>query len=102
MLFQIKRFVVKEGYAETVAKGFAGEGLIEKQPGFIDMHVVQKKVHRGDEEIQVIVRWDSEVDWKNWEKHPEHIAGHKARAGMPKPDYMIESSQHVYELQSKK
>ncbi|KUP08825.1 hypothetical protein Q75_01980 [Bacillus coahuilensis p1.1.43] len=102
MFYQIKRILVKEGHAEGIIKNFTGEGLIEKQPGFIDFKVLEKKVRRGDEEVLVLVQWESEEDWKNWEKSPEHLAGHKARAGQAKPDYVIESAQNVYYVRSSK
>lgn len=102
MFYQIKRIVVKEGFSEKVVERFKGEGHIEKQPGFIDLQVIVKKVRRGDEEVLVLVRWETEEDWKNWEKSPEHIAGHKASAGKPKPDFIIESNQHVYEVKVSK
>ena len=90
--------VVKEGSSELVVARFQGEGLIEKQPGFVNMQVLVKKVRRGDEEVLILVNWKSEEDWKNWEKSPEHIAGHKANAGKPKPDHLIEMNQSVYEV----
>jgi heme oxygenase (staphylobilin-producing) len=104
MFYQIKRLVVKEGTSSKVVERFSGEGLIEKQPGFIDLKVLVKKVRRGDEEVLVMIQWESEADWKNWEKSPEHIAGHKAKAkaGNPKPDHILESSQNVYEVKSNK
>lgn len=75
---------------------------MEQQPGYIDKQVLVKKVRRGDEEVLIMVRWESEEAWKNWEKSPEHIAGHKANAGKPKPDYFVESGQEVYYVKVKK
>ena len=98
MFYQIKRMVVKEGFSSTVVERFQKEGKLEKQPGFEKLEVLVKKVRRGEEEVLVVVGWNSEEDWKNWEKNPEHIAGHKANAGKPKPDHIIESSQSVYEV----
>ena len=102
MFFQVKRIVVKEGFSEKVVERFSREGLIEKQPGFVGVQVLVKKVRRGDEEVLVLVSWESEEDWKNWEKSPDHIAGHKANAGKPRPEYMIESSQNVYTMAASK
>ncbi|MGD6801297.1 antibiotic biosynthesis monooxygenase family protein [Rossellomorea aquimaris] len=102
MFYQIKRIVVQEGMASRVIERFSGEGLIEKQPGFIDFKVLEKKVRRGDEEVLVLVQWESEEAWKSWEKSPEHIAGHKASAGKPKPGHIIESGQNVYYVRSTK
>ena len=102
MFYQLKRMTVSEGSSDKVLARFHKEGLIEKQPGFIDLKVLVKKVRRGDEEVLIMVNWESEADWKNWEKSPEHIAGHKANAGKPKPDHIIESSQNVYEVKVSK
>ncbi|WP_431808659.1 antibiotic biosynthesis monooxygenase family protein [Lysinibacillus sphaericus] len=100
MFVQIKRMVVTEGNANKVVERFGakkdGPSLLEQQPGFIDKQILVKKVRRGDEEVLIMVRWESEEAWKNWEKSPEHIAGHKANAGKPKPDFIIDSGQDVY------
>ncbi|MDN7246629.1 antibiotic biosynthesis monooxygenase [Planococcus shenhongbingii] len=98
MFVQMKRIVVKEGFSDLVLNRFSGEGKLEKQPGYIDRTVMKKNVRRGDEEVIVYVRWDSESDWKNWEKHPDHIAGHKANLGKPKPEHIIETSQSTYHV----
>lgn len=102
MFYQVKRMVVTEGSSDKVLARFQREGMIEKQPGFLNLQVLQKKVRRGDEEVLILVNWESEEAWKNWEKSPEHIAGHKANAGKPKPEHVIESSQNVYELKISK
>lgn len=100
MFVQIKRMIVTEGNSSKIVERFGaktdGPTLLERQPGFIDKQVLVKKVRRGDEEVLIMIRWESEEAWKNWEKSPEHIAGHKANAGKPKPDFIIESSQDVY------
>ena len=40
-----------------------------------------KKVRRGDQEVIVIIRWESEHHWKQWEKSEAHITAHKANLG---------------------
>jgi len=102
LFYQIRRLIVKEGTSKLVVDRFKGEGLIEKQPGFVKLEVLVKKVRRGEEEVLVVVAWESEQDWKNWEKSPEHIAGHKANLGKPKPDHIIESNGGLYELKASK
>ncbi|NKE07121.1 antibiotic biosynthesis monooxygenase family protein [Mesobacillus selenatarsenatis] len=99
MFYQIKRILVKEGHSSQVIERFSKKGmLIEQQPGFLDKQVLVKKSRRGDEEIMVMISWQSEQDWKNWEKHPDHIAGHKAKIGQPNPGYILESSQDIYDV----
>lgn len=68
MFVQMRKTVVKEGNAEQVVKRFGGEGIIEKQEGFIDLSVMVKKVRRGDEEVIVMINWESEAHWKQWER----------------------------------
>ncbi|MFF3102781.1 antibiotic biosynthesis monooxygenase family protein [Viridibacillus arvi] len=102
MFYQAKRIIVQEGFSGQVVERFSGDTPLAKQPGFIDMKVLVKKVRRGDEEVMILVQWQSEEDWKNWEKSPEHIAGHKANIGKPKPEYIIETSQNVYEVKATK
>nr|WP_053583491.1 antibiotic biosynthesis monooxygenase [Lysinibacillus contaminans] len=38
-----------------------------------------ENVRRGEEEVVMIVRWESEEAWKAWGKSPEHIAAIKIR-----------------------
>jgi heme oxygenase (staphylobilin-producing) len=91
--------VVTEGNAEQVVKRFGGKGIIEKQEGFVDSTVMVKKARRGDEEVIIMVRWESE---KYWKQSPTHIAGHKANLGKPKPDYIISSEGGLYEVEAVK
>lgn len=104
MFVQIRRWVVTEGNSEKILERFSkkpeqGPSLVEQQPGFIGRELLVKKVRRGDEEVVMIIRWESEEAWKSWEKSPEHIAGHKARLkeGKPeKPEYIIEMTHGNY------
>ncbi|MEQ2528674.1 antibiotic biosynthesis monooxygenase [Robertmurraya yapensis] len=102
MFVLMRKTVVTEGNAEKVVSRFSGEGIIEKQPGFVDLTVMVKQVRKGDEEVVVLIRWESEEAWKNWEKSPEHIAGHKAKLGQAKPDYIISAEGSKYEVKAVK
>jgi heme oxygenase (staphylobilin-producing) len=102
MFVQMRKMVVTEGNAEKVVERFSGKGLIEQQEGFIDATVMVKKVRRGDEEAVVMIRWESEAHWKQWEKSDAHIAGHKANLGKPKPEYIISSESGLYEVKTVK
>jgi heme oxygenase (staphylobilin-producing) len=104
MFIQLKSITVKEGNAEQMVERFAGEGIIEEQPGFLELHVLKKKKKQrnGDEEVMVMIRWESEEAWKSWELSEAHIAGHRANRGKPKPDFILESQQNVYQVLGKK
>ncbi|WP_077210546.1 antibiotic biosynthesis monooxygenase [Bacillus dakarensis] len=102
MFVQMRKMVISEGHSDKVVQRFSKEGIVETQKGFIDMTVMVKKVRRGDEEVVILTRWESEEDWKNWEKSDAHIAGHKAKLGQPKPEYIIDSEGGKYEVKAVK
>ncbi|MCM3490973.1 antibiotic biosynthesis monooxygenase [Alkalihalophilus marmarensis] len=98
MFVQVKALVVEEGYADKMVEKFATEGIIEEQPGFLDLTVLQKKKRRGNEEVMVLIRWESEEAWKAWETSEVHLAGHRANRGKPKPAFILEGGQDVYHV----
>lgn len=98
----MRKMVVTEGNAEKVVERFSKRGLVAEQEGFIESTVMVKKVRRGDEEVVIMTKWESEEYWKKWEKSDAHIAGHKANLGKPKPDYIISSKGGIYEVKSVK
>lgn len=98
MFVVMRRTVVKEGYADQVVERFKNGGLVEKQEGFIDISVMVKQARRGDEEVVVLARWESEQHWKNWEKSEEHIAAHRAKMGQPVPDYIVSAESGRYDI----
>ena len=102
MFIQMRKITVTEGHADEVVKRFSGAGIIEQQEGFIDSTIMVKKVRRGDEEVVIQIRWESEQHWKQWEKSDVHIAGHKAKIGKPKPEYIIHSEGGLYEVKAVK
>lgn len=100
MIVQLRRFTVTEGNGHLVVEKFKQGGeLVEQQPGFIDKTVLQKKVRRGEEEVIMMVRWESEEAWKAWEKSPEHIAGHRNNRDKEKPEYIVKVDVAMYEVQ---
>ncbi|MEI5906001.1 antibiotic biosynthesis monooxygenase [Bacillus spongiae] len=102
MFVQMKYIYVTEGHAHNMKNRFAGEGVIEKQPGFIDLSVLKKSSRKGQEEVIVMIRWESERDWKAWETSDIHLAGHRANRGKPSPSYIIDSRQEVYQVLAQK
>lgn len=102
MFVETKTFTVSEGNAHKVVERFSKEGIIEKSPGFIDLSVLEKKTRRGEEEVIVFIRWESEESWKNWEKSEAHIAMHRQNRGKPKPEHIINVTHGTYEVKSTK
>ena len=99
MYVAMRKIVVKEGNADKVVEQFSKRELVRKQEGFVDVTVMKQKARGGAEEVVVLIRWESEAAWKKWEQSDAHIAGHKAKRGQPKPDYIIRSEGGRYEVQ---
>ena len=100
LFVQLRRISVAEGNAEQVIKKFSGKGMIEEQEGFIDLIIMEKQVRKGDEEVIVMIRWESEEYWKQWEKSEAHIANHKANLGKPKPEFILNTEVGKYEVKA--
>lgn len=99
MLVQMRRFTVTEGNAHQLVEKFTKQKApVEGREGFIDKTVLQKKVRRGEEEVIVVIRWESEDAWKAWEKSPEHIAGHRNNKGKERPEFIINVDVAMYEV----
>lgn len=105
MFVQMKKWIVTEGNSDKILEKFAQRkskpSMIDSRDGFIGRKILVKKVRRGEEEVIMMVRWESEEAIKAWEKSPEHIASHKAKiaAGDSKreqPDYVISQERGHY------
>lgn len=108
MFIQIRKWIVTEGNTDKIIERFKkkpdqGPSLMEQREGFLGRELMVKNVRRGEEEVLMIVRWESEEAWKSWEKSPEHIAGHKSKikehgGKPPKPEYVIAMEHGSYTL----
>ncbi|WAA12949.1 antibiotic biosynthesis monooxygenase [Fervidibacillus halotolerans] len=98
MFVQMRKMTVKEGYAEQVASEFNPPKVLLEQEGLVDLKVLVKKVRRGEEVVVVLITWESEQAWKNWEKSDEHIAQHRAKRNQPKPEYILNIEVARYEV----
>ncbi len=102
MFIETKTIVVQEGHAQKIVERFSKEGAIEKSPGFIDLSILVKKVSRGDEEVKIFIRWESEEAWKHWEKIDVHIQGHRENRGKPQPEFIISRGHANYRVAATK
>jgi len=100
MLIQTRTFVVRKGHAEQVVERFSRPGMVDKQPGLLDISVMVNRKSGNTEEVIVLIRWASEAAWKNWEKSPEHIAGHRSNKGQTPPDYIVSSTVQMYNVRA--
>lgn len=102
MFIETKTLEVKPGTAQLVVDRFSGEGVIEKSEGFIDLSVLVKESRKGNDEVIVLIRWESEFHWKQWEKSEVHINMHRQSRGKPKPDHIVDSTHGTYHVRSVK
>jgi len=99
MFIVTRTLVVKEGFRDEVVRRFSQKGAIDEAPGFVDLSVLSKrKPSKGEEEILLLIRWESIDRWKEWERSDAHLAGHRKAREQGQPDYMISSSGAGYEL----
>ncbi|CAM3930342.1 antibiotic biosynthesis monooxygenase [Cohnella lubricantis] len=103
MLIEIKTMLVKPGHADQVVERFSRPGgPITEIPGFIDLSVMVNRRKKDEEEVVVLIRWESEEAWKAWEKSPAHIEGHRKSRQAGKPDYMLGGSTQFYDVKTVK
>ncbi|MBU9723267.1 MULTISPECIES: antibiotic biosynthesis monooxygenase family protein [Bacillaceae] len=98
MFVQLRKVTVTEGSSDKVVERFSKPGIIEEQEGFVDLSILVKKVKRGEEEVVILIKWESEDYWKQWEKSDAHIATHKANRGKPKPEHILNMEVDHYEV----
>ena len=100
MLIQTRTVTVESGYADQVVERFRQPGLLDGREGLVDISVMVNKHKKDEEEIVVMVRWASEEAWKNWEKSPEHIQGHRDRRGQEPPAFVKSTIVNLYEVKA--
>ncbi|MGG1519134.1 antibiotic biosynthesis monooxygenase [Paenibacillus oryzisoli] len=98
MLIQQRTIVVQPGNAEKVVERFSKEGPLDGMEGLIDVTVMVNKKNKETEEVVVFIRWESEEAWKNWEKSPAHLEGHRNARGQQPPDYVVSSTVKMFEV----
>ncbi|MWV43168.1 antibiotic biosynthesis monooxygenase [Paenibacillus sp. HJL G12] len=100
MLIQLRKIVVTAGNADQVVARFSKEGAVNSMEGFIDKTVMVSKISREEEEVVVMIRWESRDAWKNWEKSDVHLQGHRDKKGQEPPAYILSTKVSMYDVQS--
>ncbi|MDR0271379.1 antibiotic biosynthesis monooxygenase [Paenibacillus sp.] len=99
MFIQLRKIVVMAGNADEVVQKFSKESPVDGMDGLIDRTVMVTKLSREEEEVVVMIRWDSREDWKNWEKSDVHIQGHRDKKGQEPPACVVSTKVSMYEVQ---
>lgn len=104
MFVALRKITVTKGNADKVVEKFSTPGVIEEQDGFVDLTIMKQKARRSqeEEEVVIMIRWESEAHWKKWETSDAHLAGHKANKGKPQPEYILSQEGGRYEVETVK
>ncbi|MBW4080902.1 antibiotic biosynthesis monooxygenase [Paenibacillus sp. S150] len=100
MFIQTRSISVEKGNSGKVVERFSTPGALDEMEGLIDISVMVNKKAKENEEVLLLIRWDSEEAWKNWEKSEAHLQGHRNSRGQEKPSYMIGTTVNMYEVQA--
>ncbi|GAA3410183.1 antibiotic biosynthesis monooxygenase [Paenibacillus hodogayensis] len=101
MLIQTRTIVVAKGHAEQVVERFSRESPVHGMEGLIDFTVMVNRGKKEEtDEVMILIRWESEQAWKNWEKSDAHIQGHRNSRGQPKPDYLISTTVNMFDVKT--
>ncbi|UTR13315.1 antibiotic biosynthesis monooxygenase [Salipaludibacillus sp. LMS25] len=102
MFIEMKTISVTQGSAPKVVDQFASPGVIEEAEGFVDLSVLVNETRKGPDDVVIVIRWESEETWKQWEKSEPHLNMHRQSRGKPKPEHIISSSHQTYEVKAVK
>ena len=102
MLIQTRTTKVQKGFADKLLENFTADRPMDQMEGLIYRTIMVNTRNKDYDEVMVMIRWESKEAWKNWEKSPEHIAGHRNRKDHQKPEYVIEASVSMYEVMGRK
>jgi len=103
LLIQTRTIVVQKGFSEQVVERFTQESPMDSMEGLLDKTIMVNKRNKEDqEEVVVMIRWESVDAWKNWEKSDAHIQGHRENKGKPTPEFVISTTVNMYEVKSVK
>ncbi|WP_342439876.1 antibiotic biosynthesis monooxygenase [Paenibacillus sp. FSL L8-0436] len=99
MFIQTRSIVIEKGNSDKVIEKFSAPGALEEMEGLIDISIMLNKKSKDTEEVLLLIRWESEEAWKNWEKSDAHIQGHRNSRGQEKPAFIISTTVNRYEVQ---
>ncbi|CAM4404833.1 heme oxygenase (staphylobilin-producing) [Paenibacillus endophyticus] len=98
MFIQVRTIEVQKGHSQQIVDDFGQKSHIDGMEGLIDINIMVNRKAKDSEEVVILVRWESEDAWKNWEKDPVHLAGHRNRKDEEKPSFIIHSSVSMYDV----
>ncbi|WP_059050559.1 antibiotic biosynthesis monooxygenase [Paenibacillus senegalimassiliensis] len=99
MFVMTRTMEVEKGSSEKVLERFHAESPIDQMEGLVDISVLVNRKSTEHEEVVVIIRWESQEAWKNWEKSDAHIQGHKNSRGQQPPSHILSTTVQLYDAE---
>ncbi|MNZ55119.1 Heme-degrading monooxygenase HmoA [compost metagenome] len=101
MFVMTRTIVVEKGNSDKVVNRFSADSPMHEMDGLVDVSVMVNRKSKEQEEVVVVIRWESVEAWKNWEKSDAHLEGHrKAReSGQQPPEYIISTTVNLYDVE---
>lgn len=96
MFVMTRTMLIEKGNSDKVLARFSAESPIDQMDGLVDISVMVNRKSKEHEEVVVIIRWESQEAWKNWEKSDAHIQGHRDNKGQP-PSFIISTTVNMYD-----
>lgn len=99
MFVMTRTIVVEKGNSDKVIARFSKEGPMDSMEGLVDISVMVNRKSKEQEEVVVVIRWESVEAWKNWEKSDAHLEGHRNAKGHQPPEYVISTTVNLYDAE---
>lgn len=95
MFVQIKEFDIEKDHVDAFSDQWATrKPTIE---GLVKINVLRDaRKDRAVQKVIVQLYWESKANFKAWQVHPDHIAGHKEKK--ERPAWIVKSATSGYHL----
>ncbi|MBA9088181.1 heme oxygenase (staphylobilin-producing) [Fontibacillus solani] len=101
MFVMTRAIVVEKGNSDKVVGRFSADSPMHEMEGLVDVSVLVNRKSKEQEEVVVVIRWESVEAWKNWEKSDAHLEGHRKakESGQQPPEYIISTTVNLYDAE---
>ena len=100
MFVMIRTFSIAKGSSSKMIERLNQPSPVEKASGLISKSVLTSLKPGEVEKVLVQIVWESKDAFLAWERSPEHLAMHRAKA--ERPDFILEVKVESYTLINEK
>jgi len=88
----------QKGTYSSFVERMSQPSAVNEFPGFIRKEIWVNTQGRDVDIVRVHIYWTSKEAHVAWEKSPIHLAQHRAHAGQPRPQEIVDSRHESYTL----